>query len=92
VILEAAACGLPVIARSDYRPETVVDGRTGYLGDSDESLLDRLGELIAKPDLRRDFGRASRALAERFDWDLITRQWEEVFLRVATGSGSASRS
>jgi glycosyltransferase involved in cell wall biosynthesis len=92
VILEAAACGLPVIARSDYRPETVVDGRTGYLGDSDDSLLNRLGELIAKPELRRDFGRESRALAERFDWDLITRQWEEVFLRIASGSGSASRS
>src|SRR5208283_1756646 len=30
VILEAASCGLPVIARSDYIPETVVDGRTGY--------------------------------------------------------------
>jgi hypothetical protein len=31
VIHEAAACGLPVIARKNYQPETVVDGQTGYL-------------------------------------------------------------
>lgn len=92
VILEAAACGLPVIARSDYKPETVMDGQTGFLGDSDDALLHRLGELIANPELRRDFGRAARALSERFDWDLITRQWEDVFLRVASRSGSAPRS
>ena len=29
VILEAAACGLPVIGRQDYEPETVLDGKTG---------------------------------------------------------------
>ena len=31
MIHEAAACGLPVIARKNYQPETVVDGQTGYL-------------------------------------------------------------
>jgi glycosyltransferase involved in cell wall biosynthesis len=84
VILEAAACGLPVIARRDYRPETVVDGQTGYLGGSDDELLDLLSKLITNPDLRRDMGRASRALAERFDWDPIARQWEEIFVRLAS--------
>jgi len=82
VILEAAACGLPVIARRDYQPETVVDGQTGYLGCSDDELLERLGRLLASPETRRDFGRASRALSERFDWDQITRRWEEVFTRL----------
>ena len=31
VLLEAAACGLPVIARNDYQPETAVNGESGYL-------------------------------------------------------------
>jgi glycosyltransferase involved in cell wall biosynthesis len=88
VILEAAACGLPVIARNDYRPETVVDGQTGYLGGSDDELLDRLGTLLAEPGLRREMGRASRALSERFDWGPIARQWEEIFLRVVSHQGS----
>lgn len=83
VILEAAACGLPVIARKDYLPETVVNGETGLLGGSDDELLEQLGRLLANSGLRRAMGRASRALSERFDWDPITRRWEEVFVRVA---------
>ena len=85
VILEAAACGLPIIARRDYQPETVIDGQTGFLGGSEEELLDRLGELLSSSDLRRQMGRASRAHIEKFDWDPITRQWEEIFLKLAPG-------
>ena len=92
VILEAAACGLPVIARRDYRPETVVDGQTGYLGGSEDELLDHLARLIASPELRGDMGRASRAHSERFDWDLITRRWEEIFVRLAGQRAAAGRS
>jgi glycosyltransferase involved in cell wall biosynthesis len=83
VILEAAACGLPVIARADYQPETVLDGQTGYLGRSDDELLVHLEKLVASPDLRRSMGRASRTHIEKFDWDPITRRWEEIFLRLA---------
>lgn len=91
VILEAAACGLPVIARSDYQPETVIDGQTGYLGGSDEELLERLGRLLASTELRRTMGRASRQLSERFDWGPITRRWEEVFIRVVQDQGGMAR-
>jgi glycosyltransferase involved in cell wall biosynthesis len=83
VSLEAAACGLPVIARADYEPETVLDGKTGYLGRGEDELLAHLERLIAGPDLRRSMGRASRTHIEKFDWDPITRQWEEIFLRLA---------
>lgn len=89
VILEAAACGLPVIARADYQPETVLDGKTGYLGRGEDELLAHLERLIAGPDLRRSMGRASRTHIEKFDWDPITRQWEEIFLRLAPGKRSA---
>jgi len=92
VISEAAACGLPIIARRDYRPETVVDGQTGYLGGSNAELLEYLAKLIANPELRRDMGRASRAHIERFDWDPITRRWEEIFLELASGRRSAAGS
>jgi glycosyltransferase involved in cell wall biosynthesis len=81
VILEAAACGLPVLARKDYEPDTVVHGRTGYLGASASELLEYLRTLLVNAELRRTMGRAGRELSERFDWDPITRRWEEVFLR-----------
>jgi len=84
VISEAAACGLPVIARKDYLPETVVDGQTGYLGGNDDELLEKLAKLIASPELRHEMGRASRTHIERFDWDPITRLWEGIFVKLAS--------
>jgi glycosyltransferase involved in cell wall biosynthesis len=91
VIMEAAACGLPVIARKHYRPETVVDGETGYLVGGDDELQSRLKHLIAEPDLRRRMGHAARLYIKKFDWDPITRQWEEIFLRLLPREGAARR-
>ena len=87
VILEAAACGLPVIARSDYRPESVLDGTTGFLVERDEDLFARLGELISNASLRREFGDAGRVHSQKFDWNPITRQWEEIFLHLLDRNG-----
>jgi glycosyltransferase involved in cell wall biosynthesis len=91
VILEAAACGLPVIARRDYEPETVVNGETGFLGASDDELLDSLKGLIANQVLRRRMGSAGRARSKRFDWDIITRQWEAFFWRLAQSRNPTGR-
>jgi glycosyltransferase involved in cell wall biosynthesis len=86
VILEAAACGLPVIARKDYRPESVLHEQTGYLVGHDDELFARVADLGASPELRRTMGRAGRAHVEQFDWDHITKQWEEIFLRLLPGT------
>jgi glycosyltransferase involved in cell wall biosynthesis len=84
VILEAAACGLPVIARSDYSPETVLHGVTGYQATSDESIFAHLQGLLNNPALREELGRNGRRLSEKYDWDLITAQWEETFTQLMT--------
>lgn len=92
VILEAAACGLPVIARNSYQPETVLHQQTGYLVSTDDELFRGLEELISSPSRRNAMARASRAHAEKFDWDPITRQWEDIFLRLAQRNPGAGRS
>ncbi len=89
VLLEAAACGLPVIARKNYQPETVVHGQTGYLVGSDDEVFARLEELLSHPDQRRKLGEAGRKHSERFDWDPITRRWEEVFLDLMSRKTAA---
>jgi glycosyltransferase involved in cell wall biosynthesis len=90
VILEAAACALPVIARNNYEPETVLDSKTGYLVSSDEELFARISELLNSPELRRKFGKAGRRHVEQFDWDPITRRWEEIFLSLVVQRSGAS--
>ncbi len=89
VLLEAAACGLPVIARNNYQPETVLNGESGYLVGSDVELFGRLGELLGSPELRRSFGQAGRKHSQKFDWDPIVRRWEEVFLDLMSRKTAA---
>jgi glycosyltransferase involved in cell wall biosynthesis len=86
VILEAAACGLPVIARNSYAPETVLHGITGFQAASDDEIFKYLDALIANRELRRDLGNAGRAHSRNFDWDLITRDWEQAFTQLSQGS------
>ena len=81
VILEAAACGLPVIARSDYSPETVLPEVTGYQAASDQGISAHLEELLNDSALRQELGRNGRQLSEKYDWDVITAQWEEAFIQ-----------
>ncbi len=83
VLMEAAASGLPVIARKDYEPESVIDGTTGFLVGEDDAIMTRLAQLLADPDLRLKLGKAGHSHAARFSWDVITRQWETIFTRLA---------
>jgi len=83
VILEAAACGLPVIASSKYEPESVIHGKTGYLAAQPEEFFQYLETLLGNFELRRDMGQAGRLHAGKFDWHLVTRQWEDAFVRIA---------
>jgi glycosyltransferase involved in cell wall biosynthesis len=86
VLLEAAASGLPVIARRDYEPESVIDGKTGFLAATDDELMAHLAQLLASHHLCRTLGEAARNHASRFNWDVITRQWETIFTRLAHAS------
>jgi glycogen synthase len=83
VILEALASGLPVVAFDDYRPRFLVEGGAGLVVRSPEEMLDGLGRILADDGLRERMGRAARALAERFSWDVITLRWAEIFERQA---------
>jgi glycosyltransferase involved in cell wall biosynthesis len=84
VIVEAAACGLPVIARDSYQPETVLHGVTGFQANSEEELYSFLKLLLARPELRSQMGRAGREHSQKFDWDPITRDWENAFIEASS--------
>lgn len=80
VTLEAAATGLPCIVFDDYQTPSVVDGVTGFQVKTFEQMLDRLRELVENPGLRQRMGAAAVEHAKKFDWNLIVKQWEQVFI------------
>ena len=79
VLGQAAACGLPCIARSSYAPDYVVDGVTGLLAASDDQLSEALARLIHDPTLRGRMSAAAIEHAAQFDWDSVAEQWSSVF-------------
>lgn len=78
VLGQAAACGLPCVARSSYHPDYVMDGTTGLLASSDDQMSEALNRLIREPDLRVQMSWAAIKHTEQFDWDHITEQWQEL--------------
>lgn len=90
VLGQAAACGLPCVARSFYEPDYMVDGVTGFLVSSDEQMREALSYLIREPDLRAQMSSAAIQHSGKFDWDRITEQWQELF-ELAVASRSISR-
>jgi glycosyltransferase involved in cell wall biosynthesis len=62
-ILEALACERPVVATAvGSVPETVLDGKTGYLAEpgNTRAIADRVTELLNDPDRATSLGRAGR--------------------------------
>ncbi len=82
VFLEAAACGLPVVAgRSGGSPDTVRDGETGFLvdGGSVTEVAERLLVLLRDPLRARRMGEAGRAWMLRdWGWDGLAERMRGV--------------
>lgn len=85
--IEAAACGLPVVASAvGGLTESVVDGRTGYLTEPDDvdALTERIAELMADPELRRRMGRRGRSrVEERYSRQRLLDTFRGVLARTA---------
>jgi glycosyltransferase involved in cell wall biosynthesis len=88
VLGQAAACGLPCVARSSYHPDYVVDGVTGLLASSNDEMSEALTRLIRERDLRVRMSSSAIRHSERFDWDRITEQWQELFELAVASRGT----
>jgi len=66
-VIEGSSCGLPaVVSNCTGLPETIIDGKTGFLFGLDDAdgLRGHLLQLAASPALRAAMGQAGRAFAE----------------------------
>ena len=83
VLLEAAACGLPIVA-SDVPGcrEIVIDGENGLLvpARNADKLSEAIRKMLESPELRQQMGRKGRALVEKeFSLDKIIRQTLDLY-------------
>lgn len=83
VMMEAMACGLPVVAYACHcGPRDViseeVDGLLVPEGDID-GLAEAMSRLIEDEGLRMEMGKNARVKAEKYDIDSIGKQWIDLF-------------
>jgi len=73
VYLEAAACGLPVLAGdSGGSPETVVPGETGFVVSDTAGIVDGLDLLLDDPEGARAMGLRGRdRVVREFTWPVV---------------------
>ena len=88
VYLEASATGVPVVAgRSGGAPETVQQGRTGYVvdGRSTEQIADAVSRILTAPQLAARMGEAGRRwVCQRWSWPRQAARLAEL-LSVQSG-------
>ena len=85
-VLEAMACGLPVVAsRCSSLPEQIDQGKGGFLcpvGDV-KAFADKINLLAESPHLRREMGEYNRAKVEKlFTLDRMVNKYRELFEEV----------
>ncbi|WP_035703245.1 glycosyltransferase family 4 protein [Bradyrhizobium genomosp. I (2014)] len=81
VMIEAMACGTPVIAyRSGSVPEVVEDGVTGFIVDGEQEAIEAVEKVI-----RLDRRRVRARFEERFVASRMAKEYEERYRELVAG-------
>ena len=81
VMLESMACGTPVIAlRKGAAPEVIADGKTGFLADTEEGILEAMRKIdtIKPADCRRH-------VEENFSRERMAKDYQSVYKDILSG-------
>jgi 1,2-diacylglycerol 3-alpha-glucosyltransferase len=81
-VLEAMACGLPVIAVSENGLQEIIkDNYNGYLckADDTDEMAEKIGNLLENVNRQKQFSVASRKLAMNYSKDKIMELFEDCY-------------
>ncbi len=86
-VLEAMACGLPVIvSRLSGVAELITPNVTGLLLENPRDVsevADKLKTVLSDPGLRQRLGASARGVAEKYSWDAIGAKFEQLCRELA---------
>ncbi len=88
MLIEAFACGVPVVASDSGEIPHVVGGSGVIVPEGDAEAWERaITRLLTSPDLRQDLSRRGRQRAlSTYDWPVVARQHAAFFEQIIDGT------
>ena len=88
-LLEACACGTPIVVTDRCGIADVIDGQAGLAVPYDKDALGKaLRDMLNDDQMRRQFGKKGKLLVrEKFNWEKISQQMESIYQSCVSPKG-----
>lgn len=86
VTLETAAAGVPSLVYNDYgASEWIAHNESGFVVKTLDEMAGVVQRLVSEPALLQKVSEGARAMAKRFDWKVLVKDWEREIEAIAHG-------
>jgi glycosyltransferase involved in cell wall biosynthesis len=85
IMLEAMACGTPVLATPvGAIPDVIIDGKTGFImeNNSPECIAENVTRALNSPDLERIAENGRRFVEENFSFEKTVENWKGILQNI----------
>jgi glycosyltransferase involved in cell wall biosynthesis len=80
VAAESSALGKAVIANNiDGLREIIINGKTGFLVNTPEEMIEKLSLLYQNKELRNQMGTRGTKYVRKFNWDFAAKKYEKIY-------------